>query len=69
MPRAAFARHAVLIAALLYLAGAVADTGAHLLRPPIAGAARYAPGRLIVAADAGLFWPIDLVAQALLGRG
>jgi hypothetical protein len=30
---------------------------------------RFAAGRAIAAADAGLFWPADLVAAALLSRG
>ncbi|HVC51150.1 MAG TPA: hypothetical protein VND87_03930 [Stellaceae bacterium] len=69
MQPAARARRASLVALLLYAACAAADTGLHLAQPPVAGVARFALGRVIVATNAGLFWPVDLVAEALLARG
>ncbi|MGH7092576.1 MAG: hypothetical protein ACREFB_03465 [Stellaceae bacterium] len=57
------------MALLIYAACAATDTGLHLAQKPVAGVARFAPGRVIIAANAGLFWPVDLVAEALLARG
>lgn len=62
-------RYAGLAALCLYALAALADTVAHLHRPIEYGVGRFAPGRVIAAADAGLFWPADLVAAALLARG
>jgi hypothetical protein len=56
-----------LAALCLYTMLGLADAGLHLRQPVEYGMPRYAPGRVIVAADAGLFWPADLVAAALLG--
>jgi hypothetical protein len=62
-------RCAGLVVLCLYALGAAADTAAHLRQPIEYGESRLAPGRFIVAADGGLFWPADLVAEALLPRG
>lgn len=62
-------RYAGLVALCLYAVAALADTAMHLRRPVEYGLGRLAPERVIVAADAGLFWPADLVAAALLSQG
>jgi hypothetical protein len=53
----------------LYALVALADTAAHLRQSVEYGMGRLAPDQVIVAADAGLFWPADLVAAALLPQG
>jgi hypothetical protein len=62
-------RRAGLVVLCLYALVALADTTMHLRQPIEYGMGRLAPDRVIVAADAGLFWPADLVAAALLARG
>jgi hypothetical protein len=62
-------RYAGLVVLCLYALAALADTAAHLRRPIESGVARFASGRVIAATDAGLFWPADLVAAALLAQG
>ncbi|HEX3882722.1 MAG TPA: hypothetical protein VHW66_08695 [Stellaceae bacterium] len=57
-----------LAALCLYTMLGLADAGLHLRRPVEYGTPRFAPGRVVVAADAGLFWPVDLVAAALLSE-
>jgi hypothetical protein len=62
-------RYAGLAVLCLYALVALADTAAHLRQPIKYGLGRLAPERVIVATDAGLFWPADLVAAALLSQG
>jgi hypothetical protein len=57
-----------LAALCVYTLLGLADAGLHLRQPVEYGMPRHAPERVIVAADAGLFWPADLVAAALLGE-
>ena len=61
-------QRAGLVVLCLYALVALADTALHLRQPIEYGMGRYAPDRFIVAADAGLFWPADLVAEALFAR-
>ena len=53
---------------LVYAAAAAADVGVHLTADRRAGENWLSPDNLAVAVAAGLFWPVDLVAQRLLGR-
>jgi hypothetical protein len=62
-------RYAGLVVLCLYALVALADTAAHLRQPIEYGEGRLTPGRVIAAADAGLFWPADLVAAALFAQG
>ena len=64
------ARHRRLWAAalLLYAAIGLGDMGMHLRDGVRSGLAWSAPANLTVAFSAGLFWPADLVARALLSR-
>ncbi len=55
-------RRVWLAALCLYAIASAADMAAHLH----AGRDWPAPGQLAVAFSAGLFWPIDLLAQPLL---
>jgi hypothetical protein len=57
-----------LAALLLYGAAALADIGAHLTADEQAARPWYAPASLAVAFSAGLFWPVDIVAEHLLSR-
>jgi hypothetical protein len=58
------------IAALcLYAVGAVGDAALHFREEHETGLARFAPDRAVVAFAAGLFWPVDVVAQLLLPEG
>jgi hypothetical protein len=50
----------------LYALAALADMGHHLYQSDRTGQSWHAPGNLIVAFSAGLFWPADLVARQLL---
>jgi hypothetical protein len=59
-------RRVWLVALILYAAAGIADGASRIAAPPAAGH----PGALstlAVAFCAGLFWPIDIVARALLG--
>lgn len=57
-----------LVALWLYALGAMADIAGHLVAHQQAGREWLAPAPIIVAVSAGLFWPVDLVAQLLLAR-
>ncbi|HEY1796931.1 MAG TPA: hypothetical protein VGG57_12520 [Stellaceae bacterium] len=61
--------YAGLVALCLYALAGLADTATHLRQPIEYGISRVAPGRVIAATDAGLFWPADLVAAVLLAQG
>ncbi len=56
------------MALCLYALAAAADVAAHLGEHRRAGRDWLAPANLAVAVSAGLFWPIDLVAQLLVAR-
>ena len=62
------ARRVWLLALLLYGAGALADMASHLNADIRAGRQWSDPATLVVAFSAGLFWPVDIVAQQLLSR-
>jgi hypothetical protein len=62
-------RYAGLAVLCLYALVALADTAVHLRERVQYGLGRLAPERVIVATEAGLFWPADLVAAALLAQG
>jgi hypothetical protein len=55
-----------LIALCLYAAVAALDIAAHLRADVRAGQSWHDPANLAVAFSAGLFWPADLAALALL---
>ena len=57
-----------LVGLCLYAVAAVADVAVHLSADRRAGRDWLAPASLAVAVSAGLFWPLDLVAQQLLAR-
>lgn len=57
-----------LVFLLCYAAGAAFDIGRHLVAEHRAGRNALSPAALAVAVAAGLFWPIDLVADQLLRR-
>ena len=61
-------RWAGLAVLCVYAAAGLLDTATHLRDPVEYGVGRFAAGRFIAAADAGLFWPADLVAEALLAQ-
>jgi hypothetical protein len=61
-------RRAWLVALWLYALAAAADIAVHLIEHQRAGREWLAPAPLVVAASAGLFWPVDLVAHLLLAR-
>jgi hypothetical protein len=61
-------RRVWLVALGLYALAAVTDIAFHLNEDRLAGQDWRAPDNLVVAFSAGLFWPIDLVAQGLLAR-
>jgi hypothetical protein len=61
-------RRVWLIALWLYAILAAADAAVHLRADALSGQDWRAPDNLAVAVSAGLFWPVDLVAQVLLGR-
>jgi hypothetical protein len=56
------------VALWLYALAAAADIAVHLVEHQRAGREWLAPAPIIVAVSAGLFWPVDLVAQLLLAR-
>jgi hypothetical protein len=58
-------RRVWLIVLVLYLAGAVADTGYRIVETARIGF-KIDPATVAVAFCAGLFWPIDLIARPLL---
>jgi hypothetical protein len=51
---------------VLYGAAALADIAWHLAEDTRAGQDWRAPANLVVAFSAGLFWPVDLIAEYLL---
>jgi hypothetical protein len=53
---------------LLYAAAVTADIASHLAADVRAGQSWHDPANLVVALSAGLFWPVDIVAQHLLSR-
>ena len=57
-----------LAALVLYGAAALADIASHLVADQRAGRNWRDPANLVVAFSAGLFWPVDLVAEQLLSR-
>jgi len=57
-----------LLALLVYALAAVVDAGRHLSEHRREGGVWLSPAILAVAVSAGLFWPIDIVAQPLLAR-
>ncbi len=59
-------RRVWLAALCLYAIAGAADMAAHLHADRQAGRDWRAPGQLAVAFSAGLFWPLDLLAQPLL---
>ena len=61
-------RRVWLIVLTLYALAAIADVALHLGEHRRAGRDWLSPANLAVAVSAGLFWPIDLVAQVLLAR-
>jgi len=61
-------RRVWLVALCLYAIAAVADAAVYLREETLAGQDWWAPDNLAVAVSAGLFWPVDLVAQMLLAR-
>jgi hypothetical protein len=61
-------RRVWLVGVCLYAIAAAADITAHLYADERAGRQWFDPANLAVALAAGLFWPVDLVAQKLLGR-
>lgn len=61
-------RRVWLVALWLYALAAAADVTAHLAAQRRAGRDWLAPSPIVVAVSAGLFWPLDLVAQLLLAR-
>ena len=66
--RARLKRRAWLAALVLYGVATIADMAVHLNADRHAGEDWRAPDNLAVAFAAGLFWPLDLVARALLAR-
>jgi hypothetical protein len=54
------------MALVLYGAAALADIAWHLADDQRAAREWYAPANLVVAFSAGLFWPVDLIAEYLL---
>ena len=59
-------RRVWLTALCLYGLAAVADIALHLRDDTAIGQDWWALDNLVVAFSAGLFWPVDLVAQRLL---
>ena len=57
-----------LAALCLYGAAAVGDAAVHLAAHPGPIGEVLSPANLAVAISAGLFWPLDLVARALLAH-
>jgi hypothetical protein len=57
-----------LAALILYAGAALADFGLHLAADSRAGRNWHDAAHLAVAFSAGLFWPVDLVAEYLLSR-
>jgi hypothetical protein len=60
-------RRVWLIALSLYALAGVADAAIFLRHEARAGEVWWSPDNLAVAFSGGLFWPVDLVAKALLG--
>jgi hypothetical protein len=61
-------RRVWLVGLWLYAVAAAADIAVHLNADRRAGENWLSPDNFAVAIAAGLFWPVDLVAQRLLGR-
>ncbi|HEV2334115.1 MAG TPA: hypothetical protein VGS13_01330 [Stellaceae bacterium] len=61
-------RRVWLVGLSLYALAALSDVAVHLRDDQRAGREWLGPAALAVAVSAGLFWPLDLVAQQLLGR-
>jgi hypothetical protein len=61
-------RRVWLVGLSLYAIAAAADITTHLYADERAGRQWFDPANLAVALSAGLFWPVDLVAQRLLDR-
>ena len=61
-------RRVWLAALWLYAIAAASDMTLHLSEDARAGQDWRAPDNLVVAFSAGLFWPVDLLAQRLLAR-
>ncbi len=61
-------RRVWLVGLCLYAIAGAADAAIFLREQARAGEDWWAPDNLAVAFSAGLFWPVDLVAQSLLGR-
>lgn len=57
-----------LVALCIYGLAAAADVALHLSQHRQPNEVWLTPANLAVAVAAGLFWPIDLVAQLLLAR-
>jgi hypothetical protein len=57
-----------LLALWVYALAAMADVAYQLDDDRRAGRDWLTPANLVVTVSAGLFWPVDLVAQWLLGR-
>ena len=57
-----------LVGLALYAIAAAADVAVHLRDDAQEGEDWWAPDNLAVAFSAGLFWPVDLLAQSLLNR-
>jgi hypothetical protein len=57
-----------LVGLWLYAVAAAADIAVHLNADRRAGENWLSPANIAVAISAGLFWPVDLVAQRLLTR-
>ncbi len=61
-------RRVLLVVLWWYAVAAAADIALHLIAHQRAGREWLAPAPIVVAVSAGLFWPVDLVAQLLLAR-
>jgi hypothetical protein len=61
-------RRVWLVGLALYAIAGAADIAVHLQGDAHEGEDWWAPDNLAVAFSAGLFWPVDLLAQALLNR-
>ena len=61
-------RRVWLVGLCLYAIVAAVDVAVQLRNDTLAGQNWWAPDNLAVAFSAGLFWPVDLVAQSLLAH-
>jgi hypothetical protein len=57
-----------LLAIVLYGVAALADISSHLAADSRDDETWHDPANLAVAVSAGLFWPVDLIAEHLLSR-